>query len=108
MHTSTTSPAVTASRTKSSLSAPTAAREAKAPMLTFTVGTSRNPARVRRMRRRIEVHPVRRGFTAVEMLAALFLAGLLGALATVWLSGPRESADLDAVAKRIATCDRLA
>ena len=41
------------------------------------------------------------------MLAALFLAGLLGAVATVWLSGPRDSADLDAAAGRIATCDRL-
>lgn len=50
----------------------------------------------------------RRGFSAIEILAALFLAGLLAGLATVSLSGPRRIAKMDEVVERFAMCDRLA
>ena len=50
----------------------------------------------------------RRAFTTIEMLAVLFLAGMLTALTTLSLASPRRTADWHDVVDRLAYADELA
>lgn len=49
----------------------------------------------------------RRAFTTVEMLATLFLAGLLAALTTLSLAAPRRAADVREIVDHVAYADEL-
>jgi type II secretory pathway pseudopilin PulG len=48
-----------------------------------------------------------RAFTTIEMLAVLFLAGLLTALTTLSLAAPRRTADLREIVDHVAYADEL-
>ena len=49
----------------------------------------------------------RRAFTTVEMLATLFLAGLLAALTTLSLAAPRRAEDVREIVDRVACAGEL-
>jgi len=50
---------------------------------------------------------MRHGFTTIEMVAVLFLTGLLAGMTALSLASPRQAAELGEVADHLTYCDSL-